>query len=229
MLKILPRGNKERSKEYIKRVLLNNIINIKLKPGEQIQESELCNIFNVSRTPVREALIELSQIRLIDIYPQKGTYVSLIDIELVEDGRYLRSILESDLAKQACDVADPEFIEKLHENMVLQEYYANTNVDKFLELDDAFHKEIYFACGRVYLYDIAKNASLHFDRIRKLRLLVANYPLKASSAHKQITIAIENKNKKEASKAMVAHLRTEIFNFGVFKESFSQYFAKTAE
>lgn len=223
MFIVMQRKPKERSKEYVKRVLLHNIISLDIKPGEQIQEAQISDMFQVSRTPVREALIELAQVRLIDIYPQKGTYVSLIDLALVEEGRYLRSVLDSDLAAMACDVATKKSLDKLHENIVLQTYYENKDVDKFMKLDDEFHKIIYIACDKSYLYEISRNASLHFDRIRKLRLMAKN-PLKAKDAHEKIMNAIEEKDKEMAYDAMASHLSAEIFDHEVMKDPYIDYF-----
>mgnify|MGYP000849543541 CR=1 FL=1 len=224
MFELLERRPRERSKEYVKRVLLHNILIMELEPGIQIQESEICDLFKLSRTPVREALLELAQLRLIDIYPQKGTYISLIDLNLVDDGRYLRSILESDLAAMACDLATPKAIEKLNENIVLQEYYEKKDVDKLIKLDDEFHKIIYMVCGKAYLYEVARNASFHFDRVRKLRLLVKQ-PLKVKNAHEEILRAIENKDKKAASDKMASHLSAEVFDLEILKGQYLHYFA----
>ena len=226
MLEMWERNPKERSKEYVKRVLLHNIISLQIKPGEQIQETHICDLFQVSRTPVREALIELAQLRLIDIYPQKGTYVSLIDLTLVEEGRYLRSVLDSDLAAMACEKIDEKYLDKMHENIVLQTYYESKDIDKFMKLDDEFHKIIYMACGKSYLYEVSRNASLHFDRIRKLRLLV-QYPLKVKDSHEKIMTAIENKNKQMAYDTMKGHLGAEIYDMDIF-DPYKEYFAHSS-
>ena len=84
------RGEHESAKSYVLRVLIDNIINTRLAPGEKLNEPELCEKLGVSRTPFREAELELAQRRLIEIRPKIGTYVSLIDAELVEEVRHLR-------------------------------------------------------------------------------------------------------------------------------------------
>lgn len=228
LFELLQRKAGERANEYVRRVLLHNIVIMELEPGEQIQESEIGDLFKVSRTPVREALIELAQLRLIDIYPQRGTYVSLIDLKLVEDGRYLRSILEPDLAAMACETATPKIIEKLQENIVLQAYYEKKDIDKFMKLDDEFHKIIYMASDKSYLYEIVRNASLHFDRVRKLRLLV-EYPLKVKDTHEEIMQAIQDKDKKTARAKMESHLSAEIYDIEILKGRYAHYFAHVKE
>ena len=89
------RGEHESAKSYVLRVLIDSIVNTRLEPGEKLNEPELCEQLGVSRTPFREAELELAQRRLIEIRPKIGTYVSLIDAELVEEVRHLRAVLEA--------------------------------------------------------------------------------------------------------------------------------------
>ena len=67
---LLERLPRETGREYALRVLKENIINLGLAPGSQISESELSSEMGLSRTPVREALIELSKVKIVEIYPQ---------------------------------------------------------------------------------------------------------------------------------------------------------------
>ena len=74
----------ESAKEYVLRALIDNVVNTELLPGEKLNEASLCEQLGVSRTPFREAELELARRRLIEIKPKIGTYVSLIDAALVE-------------------------------------------------------------------------------------------------------------------------------------------------
>ena len=94
MITISERREQESAKNFVLRVLIDNIVNTRLEPGEKLNEPELCEQLGVSRTPFREAELELAQRRLIEIRPKIGTYVSLIDAELVEEVRHLRAVLE---------------------------------------------------------------------------------------------------------------------------------------
>ena len=71
------------AKDYVVQELIHDIVNIKLKPGEKLCEPALCERFGVSRTPFREAELELAQRKLIVVRPKIGTFVSFIDKELV--------------------------------------------------------------------------------------------------------------------------------------------------
>ena len=86
-------------------------------------DQELCEKFQVSRTPFREAELALAQRRLIDIRPKIGTYVSYIDAGLVEEVRHLRSVLESELAVMACKKLGREELDGLWENLAVWQMY----------------------------------------------------------------------------------------------------------
>ena len=95
--------DKETGKDYVYRVLKDNIMCLELKPGELLSESELAKKLNVSRTPIREVLIKLKAEKLIEVKPQAGTYVSLIDRNLIEEAIFIRYNLEKEALKEACE------------------------------------------------------------------------------------------------------------------------------
>ena len=84
-MELLDRQPSENARSYALRVLLHNIITLELAPGSAVSENELSLVLKLSRTPVREALIELSKMGLVDIQPQRGSYIAKIDYELVEE------------------------------------------------------------------------------------------------------------------------------------------------
>ena len=76
---ILNRNSSETARSYAMRVLLYNIIHVELQPGSAVSENELSSALSLSRTPIREALIELNRIGLVEILPQRGSYISKIN------------------------------------------------------------------------------------------------------------------------------------------------------
>ena len=75
----------ERGRDYAKRVIRDKIISLELEPGAVISDRELASWMNLSRTPVREALLDLAKVKIVEIYPQRGSVVAPIDYNLVED------------------------------------------------------------------------------------------------------------------------------------------------
>ena len=116
-MELLDRQPSENARSYALRVLLHNIITLELAPGSAVSENELSQILKLSRTPVREALIELSKMGLVEIQPQRGSYIAKIDYELVEESRFMRLVLENAVLALVCEGISPEHEEMLRANM----------------------------------------------------------------------------------------------------------------
>ena len=124
MLTIMERKKGESARDYVTRVLIDNIVNVHLEPGEKLLENDLSGQLGVSRTPYREAVLALAERQLVHIRPKKGTYVPYIDLKLVEEVRHLRSIVETELAVMACDLLTEEDLDVLRENIAIWKMYA---------------------------------------------------------------------------------------------------------
>ena len=77
------------------------IVRLEMAPGSAISEKDICARFDVSRTPVREALQRLAEEDLVDIFPHSGTWVSRISFALAEEGFVLRRALEVESVRKA--------------------------------------------------------------------------------------------------------------------------------
>ena len=100
--------------ETVYNILRRNIINLNLVPGSQISEKEISEKMNVSRTPVREAFIKLSKEALVSILPQKGTFVSKIDLSRVQEERFLRETIEFSVMENFINTYTEEEIGRAH-------------------------------------------------------------------------------------------------------------------
>ena len=127
-MKLLERLPRESGGDYALRTIKENIINLELPPGSQISENELAAEMGLSRTPVREALIELSKVKIVDIQPQKKSTIPLIDYDMVEESRFMRDLLECAVAELDCEMAAPGDLERLSENIRLQSQIGRAHV-----------------------------------------------------------------------------------------------------
>lgn len=196
----------ETARQYALRVLRHKIINLDLKPGQFISESEIGEQLGLSRTPVREAFQDLANAAIVEVQPQKGTFVSLIDMDMVEEARFLRNVLEEVVVRLVCDSASREDIEALEENVLLQELVIKRgDHNRFYHLDNSFHEQLFKACGKVRTYDFIGGMMIHFNRIRMLNLKEVDMtgPL---SDHKYLLSAIRDGNKQSAVAVMDRHL-----------------------
>lgn len=224
MITISERKEHESAKSFVLRVLIDNIVNTCLEPGEKLNEPELCGQLGVSRTPFREAELELAQRRLIEVRPKIGTYVSLIDAELVEEVRHLRAVLETELAGIACEKLTKPEMDRLWENIALwQMYIDRAQEKKIFSLDKEFHKMLYLLCGCPYWYELVENLAPHFDRttILSFRCRPAGAILED---HINLLKAIEEKDAPTARAVAARHMQRYIENLATMRESFPHYF-----
>lgn len=198
---------RENSRDYALRILKENIIRLELEPGSSISDREVAANLSLSRTPVREALLELAKAKVVDIYPQKGSVVSLIDYDLVEEAYFVRSVLEIAVVALACEKADESSLEELGANVKLQWFYQQDRVlDKLLELDDEFHSLLFKAAGKAQAFEMMKGMMVHFDRVRNMALGT----LKDRSLvedHEKILDAVRRNDPDRAKQLMDKHLR----------------------
>lgn len=219
---ITPKYDFEPSREYAFRIVRDNIINMEIKPGSLIGEQEIASQLGLSRTPVHEAFLELSKSKIVNILPQKGCCVSMIDFELIKEARFLRSAVETALVSEAAKVATPEDIAKLRENLKLQAFYYEDSPEKFLELDNEFHKLIYLICNKMQCFYMVNLMSLHFDRVRALSLRAVKSK-NLISDHTAIADAIEKHNPEAAAAAFSKHMSRFDVDWDIIKDKFSEY------
>ena len=223
-MRIAERAPRETGREYALRVLRDNIVRLELAPGSMVSENELAAQMGLSRTPVREALIELSRTRIVEIYPQRGSAVALIDHDRVEEARFVRSVLECAVAGLACEMAAPAQLAQLEENVRLQEFYLeNRSDDKLMELDNAFHRMLFDATNKLQTYALLDGLTVHFDRVRSLSLTTVK-DLKIVADHRAILEAIRAKDAAEAAHRMEKHLARYKIDEQSVQEKYPQYF-----
>ena len=223
-MKVSEKKAKENNRDYALRILKENIINLELKPGSMISEQDIANELNLSRTPVHEALQELSTTKIIQILPQRGSYVSLIDLSLVDEAIFMRSTIEVAVAELACDKASEQDLISMEENLNLQKFFLEKqNIDKLFNLDDSFHKNLYKITNKLQCYQMIKTMNIHLDRIRALHLQYTN-PASVVDEHKQIFLALKNKDKSGVKILLNDHLTKLYSQENEIKKKFSNYF-----
>jgi DNA-binding GntR family transcriptional regulator len=122
-------------------VLRDSIVTLRLMPGASISESSLCKLTGASRTPVRAVLQRLTEEGLIDVFPQQGSFVSLISLRSIRDSHFIRCALESAILRAAAKKWTPEHSAGAREVLRLQEEAISLGeFDRFHEEDDRFHR-----------------------------------------------------------------------------------------
>ncbi len=205
-MQISDRLAKETARDYALRIIKRNIVNLELEPGSMVSENELSAVLHLSRTPVREALHDLSRAKLVEVLPQKGSRVSLVDYGMVEEARFLRYVLEMAIVELLCKQAPELDFDRLNENVVLQEFYRKSDAQQRLwELDNAFHKELFRLCNKAQTYKLMGNMTTHFDRVRKMSLPTMK-EIKIVDDHIELSRAIQAQDVAQAKAIMDVHL-----------------------
>ena len=206
MLEVLEKQRSETSRQYAIRVLRHNILYLNLKPGQPISESEIGELLGMSRTPIREAFKDLEKTHIIEVMPQKGTFVASIDFDLVHEAMFLRLTLEKAILAEACSKMSEEYMALLEENLLLSRYHVERNdIKKWFALDNAFHKLLFQGCGKGRIYDYMEGMLIHFDRIRILGLEAKKMHV-AFGQHLALLEIIKNRDVEKAIPALEDHL-----------------------
>ena len=205
-MKIEEKRHGETARQYAYRTLRENIISLELEPGAPFNDVEMSQMIGISRTPVREALIELSKMGLVDIQPQRGSYIAKIDYELVEESRFMRLVLENAVLALVCEGISPEHEEMLRANMEEETRHLEAgDYTRLFELDTDFHRLLFTSVGKARTYGIIHSQMVHFDRLRALSLKSLK-PDKIVEDHENILYAIGRRDSELAEMLMTRHL-----------------------
>lgn len=169
-LKVIPRNPGEALASYCYRAIYNSILRLRLPPSSIINEAELAAALGVSRTPVHEAVSQLKEDTLVEIFPRKESRVSKINLPLVCEGVFIRTTLEPKIIRLIIGkVSDPlkqQMQHSLNRQREILESGQNTN--EFYVHDRAFHELLYKAARKEYVHELSRKINLHSLRVSYL-------------------------------------------------------------
>lgn len=218
------RQPRETGRDYALRTVKENIITLELPPGSQISENELAAEMGLSRTPVREALIELAKVKIVEIYPQKKSIVSLIDCDMVEEARFMRSVLECAVVELDCKMVSPPSLERLKQNVLLQNFYLDSFYPETVrDLDNQFHNILFDIACKSEVFTQIQNISIHFERARSIALSTVKNT-KIVEDHQAIMDAVAQRDAVRARALMAEHLDRYEIDTAAIREKYPNYF-----
>ncbi|WP_274426297.1 GntR family transcriptional regulator [Chelativorans sp. YIM 93263] len=205
------------------RILRERIISADLPPGSRISESEVARNYSLSRQPVREAFIKLAEDRLVEIRPQRGTLVRKISAEAVMDARFVREAIEADIVKLVAENVNEELIRELQSQIARQRELPDNDADRFLALDERFHRTLAEAAGKSYAWKVIEEVKSQMDRVRYLSAL--HFPKRELVLqHTEIANAIIRRDADAAARAMRMHLRKILTDLPTIAETRPDFF-----
>lgn len=187
--------------------LQKDILSGAIKSGNKLTEQRICDRYDVSRTPVREALRQLEADGLIENIPHRGAFVIGLSRRDISDLFDMRGLYEMKAVEWAIQRMEEEEIDKLRENIEFMEFYTIKNdTEKVLNFNSQFHNIIYKGTRNRMLYQTLHTYQTYLKHSAPPKTYSDDYLHTILSEHKAIFDAFENRNPVAGSQAMQYHM-----------------------
>lgn len=209
---------------YIK--IRDKILKLDYLPGQKISEQAIMTEIELGRTPTREAVIQLESDGFLNVIPQSGTYISKINLNSVRNACFARENIEKEVIKEVALSHSLADIDKLSKIIELQKFYAGIkDIEKFFQVDEDFHKHLYYISNKEELWDWLDPLNSQLTRFRWLRLKVTEQKWQNTiNQHLAIINAITNFNPNGAEIIMQKHLHAILDEQPKIVSKFPNYF-----
>lgn len=194
---------------YVFETLKKEMLDLTLKPGQPISENEICARFDVSRTPVREALRRLQEQGFVHTVPYTGTCVTRLNLENIRQMIYMRVAVELMVMRDFMKMATPFQLEEIHHQIRLQELLIQQTEfepEQFYRMDARMHAIWFEATGKEKLWEFIQAQQLHYTRFRMLDFVTETDFTRIVREHSQLLKLLEEKKEPELEEALKKHL-----------------------
>ena len=210
-------------KETLREALEEMIAVGTLKPGEHLDETELAARFGVSRTPIRETLIQLSSMGLVEIRPRRGAVVAELGPHQLVEMFEVMSELEATCARLAARRMTPAEQEALlAAHQACMDARNSNDPDEYYYKNEAFHIAIYVGSHNLFLIEQTRNLHRRLRPYRRLQLRVRNRLGTSYEEHDAIVQAIVSGDGETASELTRSHVMIQGQRFADLMASLSQ-------
>lgn len=191
--------------------LRDALIRTVIRPGEAISEKELCVHFGISRTPIREALIRLSEEGLVEVRPQIGTFATKLKLSEIREAMFVREALECAAVRHACVNATAQDCERLAEIIALQAKALEQAVfDRVYEIDAELHRTLIGLSGYPGAWHLVRTTRAHLARLRFLAVPILKTVDRALADHRGIVEVVTRRDADLAAQRMRDHLTVNL-------------------
>jgi len=210
--------------QLVVETIREKILSGEITAGQPLRQAALADELNVSRIPVREALLQLEAEGLVSFEPHKGATATELNVEQVDELFELRAMLEADLLASSIPNLTDEMIDQAQalleklDKALGKENAANT----WSELNSDYHNCLYSGASRPQTQDLVDTLNKNADRYIRMHLLWAGGISKAESEHNEILTYCRERNVEKAVAVLKQHIlgsRDEIKEFLVKRES----------
>lgn len=199
------------------------IIDNALSPGTRISEAEVAQQYGISRQPVREAFITLANEGLLEVRPQRGTFVAKISLSDVMDARFVREAVEADIVKLLAQTPDAALVADLRAQLVRQQDLVGGSARDFMEADEIFHRTLAEGAGKGKAWCTVVEMKAQMDRVRFLSSM--KFPVdRLIDQHREVVEGIATGDVARAERSMRLHLQGILTDLPLIKQERPEYF-----
>lgn len=206
-------------------ILKEAIVRAELQPGQRLSDIEIANTLDISRQPIREAFMRLQAEDLLDVRPQRGTFIKRISVPAVLDARFVREAIEADIVRVVAELAENSVIKELKSLLTAQRKLLKEPPAQFMRLDDQFHRTLAEAAGRPYAWRVIEDVKTQMDRVRFLSFNHFHIE-RLIRQHSDIVTAIANGRPVDAVEQMRQHLRGILESIDLIAAEFPDFFTR---
>lgn len=193
--------------EELRLQLADDIVRGALAPGAPLDESDLARRFNVSRTPVREALRQLVASGLVEAQPHRGAVVARPDAERLNGMFEAMAELEAlcaGFAAERMPPAERRALEALHEQLRLLSHAGDAQ--RYLQVNEQFHNAIYVGSRNAYVAEMTLATRVRVQPFRRAQFRNLGRLAKSQAEHDRVVVAIMRGDRNGAAAAMRDHI-----------------------
>lgn len=195
--------------EWVYESLKSDILDLRLKPGQLLKETEICEKFGVSRTPVRDAIRLLQEQGFVKTVPYQGVFVTLLSLNYIKQMIYMRFAVENSVLKDFAASANAMALEDVRylirkQEALLQE--PTFTPEQFYRIDAQMHAVWFEATKRTVLWDMLQKQDLYYTRFRMLDFTTETDFSRIIKEHKQLLSCIEQKDFQRIEEVLKNHL-----------------------
>lgn len=211
--------------KHVYAALRRAIVECVLAPGTALNEASVAAQFGLSRSPVREAFRSLSSDGLLDIVPQKGTFVSKLDRASLSDALFVREAIECAAVRLAvkAPLPDREMLARIVQRH--REALRFDDRDGSLAADEDFHRSIIVLAGHASSWAVVLSARTRLERLRRLANKTIRGSEEAVVFHDQVAAAVLDGNADLAEQVLREHIRQVEGFIDRLAEIYPQYVA----
>lgn len=190
--------------------LREKILSLELAPGSTMSRVDLQKQFNLSQTPVRDALLKLEEEGLVTVFPQYATLVSRVNLQQARQAHFMRRAIEADIARLLAENRSDALVADLKKANIRVRLEAEAeDYAAFLVADRAFHATLFRYADMMLVWAVLRSTSGHLDRLRRLNLKNVGVD-RIVRQHAELIEAIDQGNPDRADRALRDHLSSTL-------------------